>query len=82
MAQVQMEVGLSPEKIEQIRAAQKRHAAIDPGCINLTPEEIIKWHPSGGISWEERAHRMEAAGIVDPEIIPAVNTRQNMRAAS
>jgi hypothetical protein len=59
--------GLSPEQVERIKAAQKRHAAIDPGCEKLTPEEFINWHPVGGISWEERARRMKAAGIVDPE---------------
>jgi len=50
---------LSPEKIERIKAAQKRHAAFDPGCEKLTLEEFINWHPVGGISWEERGRRME-----------------------
>ena len=50
---------LSPEKIERIKAAQKRHAAFDPGCEELTLEEFINWHPVGGISWEERARRMK-----------------------
>jgi hypothetical protein len=58
--------GLSPEQVEQIKAAQKRHAAIDPGCEKLTPEEFINWHPIGGISWEERARRMKAAGVTEP----------------
>jgi hypothetical protein len=58
--------------VEQIKTAQKRHAASDPGCEKLTPEEFIKWHPVGGISWEERARKMEAAGIVDPEKAPAL----------
>ena len=71
MAQAKKETGLSPERIERIKAAQKRHAAIDPSCLNLTPEEFINWHPVGGMSWEERARRMEAAGIVDPESTPA-----------
>ena len=71
MVQALEEIGLSPERIARIRAAQKRHAIIDPGCENLTPEEVINWHPVGGISWEERARRMEAAGIVDPEKTPA-----------
>jgi len=59
--------GLSPEKVEQIKAAQKRHSLIDPGCEKLTPEEFINWHPVGGISWEERARRMKAAGIMESE---------------
>ena len=71
MEQVQKEIGLSPERIERIKAAQKRHALIDPGCEKLTPEEFINWHPVGGISWEERARRMKAAGIQDPETVPA-----------
>ena len=63
---------LSPEKIERIKAAQKRHAAVDPGCEKLTPEEFINWHPVGGISWEERARRMKAAGVADPVKAPAM----------
>jgi len=35
-----------------------------------TPEEFINWHPVGGISWEERARHMKAAGITDPEANP------------
>jgi hypothetical protein len=38
----------------------------------LTPEEFIDWHPVGGISWEERARRMQAAGITDPEKAPVL----------
>jgi hypothetical protein len=64
------EIGLSPERVERIKAAQKRHSAIDPGCANLTPEQIINWHPVGGISWEERARRMKAMGISKQEKIP------------
>ena len=60
----------SPEKIERLKAAQKRHAAFDPGCEKLTLEEFINWHPVGGISMEERARRMKAEGIIDPESEP------------
>jgi len=67
MAQRRKGSGLSPEEVERIKAAQKRSAAIDPGCENLTPEEFISWHPVGGISWEERSRRMKEAGITDPE---------------
>jgi len=70
MVQTKVDIGLSPERVERIKAAQKRHAAIDPGCEKLTPEEFIGWHPVGGISWEERARRMKAAGITDPEATP------------
>jgi hypothetical protein len=55
MAKMTKETGLSPERVKHIKAAQKKHAAIDPGCERLTPEEVINWHPVGGISWEERA---------------------------
>jgi len=72
MAQVRKDTGLSPEEAERIKAAQKRHAAIDPACVNLTPEEFINWHPVGGMSWEERAKRMKAAGVTDPEENPAL----------
>ena len=68
MVKAVKETGLSPEQAERIRAAQKRHAAVDPGCEKLTPEEFINWHPIGGISWEERARRMKAAGVVDPDL--------------
>ena len=59
MGQATTAAGLSPERVEQIKAAQKRHAAIDPACVNLTPEEFINWHPVGGLSWEERARRLK-----------------------
>ena len=65
MVKAKKDTGLSPEEVEKIKAAQKRHSAIDPGCENLTPEEFINWHPVGGISWEERAKRMEAAGVTE-----------------
>jgi len=70
MAQANTDIGLSPERLERIKAAQKRHAAVDPGCEKLPPEELINWHPVGGISWEERARRMKAAGMTDPEAHP------------
>ena len=55
------DTGLSRERIEE---AKKKHAVIDPECTNLSPEEITQWHPIGGISWEERKRRMQAAGII------------------
>jgi hypothetical protein len=70
MVKTVKETGLSPEQVERIKAAQQRHAAIDPGCEKLTPEEFIQWHPVGGISWEERARAMQAAGVTDPEQAP------------
>jgi hypothetical protein len=36
-----------------------------------TPEEFINWHPVNGMSWEERAQRMKAAGITETEEVPA-----------
>ena len=54
---------LSPKQIKKIKSAQIRHSVFDPGCEKLTPEEFINWHPVGGISWEERARLMEAAGV-------------------
>ena len=71
------ETGLSPERVERIKAAQKRHAAVDPGCEKLTLEEFINWHPVGGISWEERARRMEAAGVIDPAKTPVLSALEN-----
>jgi len=56
--------------VEQIKAAQKRHAAVDPGCEELTPDEFLNWHPVGGISWEERARRMKAAGVTEQDKSP------------
>jgi hypothetical protein len=67
MGQVKKGSGLSPDEVERIKAAQKRHSEIDPGCEKLTPEEFINWHPVGGISWEERARRMKEAGITMPK---------------
>jgi len=76
MAKARKDTGLSPEEVERIKAAQKRHAAIDPACVNLTPEEFINWHPVGGMSWDERARRMKAAGITDTERKPAIAVPQ------
>ena len=73
--------GLSPEKVEQIKAAQKRHSVIDPGCEKLTPEEFINWHPVGGISWEERAHRMKTANKAKQSNAPIVNIPETQLAA-
>jgi hypothetical protein len=63
MAMTTAKTGLSPNQVERIKAAQKSHAAFDPECTSLAPEEVINWHPVGGISWGERARRMKAAGI-------------------
>ncbi|MDR0502381.1 MAG: hypothetical protein LBH16_03560 [Treponema sp.] len=66
MEQAIKDSGLSPEMIKKIKAAQKKHKAFDPGCEKLSPDELINWHPVGGISWEERARLMKAAGIEEP----------------
>ena len=71
MAILKRDSGLSPNEVERIKAAQKKHTAIDPGCEKLLPEEIINWHPVGGMSWEERARRMKAAGVTEPKKITA-----------
>ena len=76
MERTTTEIGLSPERVERIKAAQQRHTVIDPGCADLTPEQIINWHPVGGISWEERARRMEAAGVLDHEKAPALSVSE------
>jgi hypothetical protein len=76
MVQARKDTGLSPEEVVQIKAAQKRHAVIDPGCEKLTPEEFINWHPVGGMSWEERARRMKAAGVTEPKKVKALPHRQ------
>ena len=60
MEKAKRETGLSPEEVERIKAAQIRHSAIDPYCLNLTPEEFISWHPVGGMTWEERARGLAA----------------------
>jgi hypothetical protein len=65
-AQAKKRANLSPEEVERIKAAQKRHSAFDPGCEKLTPEEFINWHPVGGISWEERARLMKERRAIDP----------------
>jgi dUTPase len=69
MARVNQAAGteLTSEQVVKIKAAQKRHALIDPGCERLSPEEFINWHPVNGMTWEERTRLMQEAGIVDPE---------------
>ena len=82
MVKTTKDSGLSPEEVERIKAAQKRHAAIDPGCEKLTPEEFINWHPVGGMSWEERAQRMKAAGVTEPKKAPAMEVAEAQLAAT
>jgi len=72
MVKAKKDTGLSPEEVEQIKAAQKRHSIIDPGCEKLTPEEFINWHPINGMSWEERARHMKEAGVTEPNKISTV----------
>ena len=69
MVQETQTIGLSPEKI---RDAQRKHTTIDPGCEKLTPEEATKWHPIGGMSWEERARLMKEAGVTEPNKVSTV----------
>jgi len=82
MVKTKKDNGLSPKEIEQIKAAQKRHSVVDPCCEKLTPNEFINWHPVGGISWEERAKRMEAAGVTKPRKIFKIKTKVQFAAAS
>ena len=67
---------LTPEKAEamkmEIRAAAKRPYTYDPDSPLLTEKQLNEFHPVGGMSWEERARRMEEAGIVDPEKTPSM----------
>jgi len=67
MEEAMKDIGLSPEQREKIKTAQKKQSYIDPGCEKLTPEEYIRWHPIGGISWEERTRLMEEAGVMEHE---------------
>jgi len=82
MVKTKKDIGLSPEEVEQIKAVQKRHSVVDPGCEKLTPEEFINWHPVGGISWEERARRMKAAGVTKSKKVSTVKTAKVQLAAA
>jgi len=82
MVKAKKDTGLSPEEVEKIKAVQKRHSVIDPGCEKLTPEEFINWHPVGGISWEERAKRMKEAGITEINKVSAKKTLEVQLATS
>jgi len=82
MAQAKKDSGLSPKQIERIKSAQNRKSIVDPGCDKLTPEEFINWHPVGGMSWEERYRRMEAAGITPPKKVPSVKVSEAQLAAA
>ena len=81
MEAAKKDIGLSPDKLERIKAAQKRQSVIDPDCEKLTPEEYINWHPVGGISWEERARLMEAAGKTEHEGIHSAEIKDPQFAA-
>jgi len=72
MAKAKKDFGLSPEQIERIKSVQNRKSIIDPDCDKLTPEEFINWHPIGGMSWEERARRMKAAGVTESKSVHSI----------
>jgi hypothetical protein len=63
MKQATKDFGMSLEAEERIRVA------IDPVCEKGMFEKGIKWHPVGGITWEERARRMQAKLREDGDIL-------------
>ncbi|GHT89084.1 hypothetical protein FACS1894137_17860 [Spirochaetia bacterium] len=58
---------LTPEQRARIRAAAKWPPVYDPECPPLTDEQLAEFRPVNGMTMEERAREMQAAGIVDPE---------------
>ncbi|GHU24266.1 hypothetical protein FACS1894172_10510 [Spirochaetia bacterium] len=58
---------LTPEQIARLDALKDRPSVYDPECPPLTDEQLAEFMPVNG-TWEERAERMKAAGIVDPEL--------------
>jgi hypothetical protein len=66
MVNVIKEIGLFPEQVKRIKAAQKRHTTIDPGCENLSPEGFIRWRPINGMTWEERTRDYAGSGDCRP----------------
>ena len=67
---------LTPEKVAamkaEIRAAAKRPYTYDPDSPLLTEKQLNEFHPVDGISLEERARRMEEAGLTIPENVPTM----------
>jgi hypothetical protein len=65
---------LTPEEQEaarlRIEAAAYRPYTPDPDCPLLTDKQLSEFHPINGMSWEERARQMKAAGVVDPDAVP------------
>ncbi|MCL2441651.1 MAG: hypothetical protein FWD14_07905 [Treponema sp.] len=74
--------GLSLKQVKRIKSVQKKQSVIDPGCEKLTPEEFINWHPIGGMSWEERAQRMKAAGILETKPSSKIEISENQLAVA
>jgi hypothetical protein len=64
--------GLTPEQLAEIREAEKRPIVFDEDCPELTDEQLAEFKPVNFETWEERARRMKAAGITDPEQVPAL----------
>ena len=58
---------LTPEQIAELDALADRPIFYDEDCPELTDEQLAEFMPVNG-TWEERAQRMKAAGIVDPEL--------------
>ncbi|GHT89080.1 hypothetical protein FACS1894137_17840 [Spirochaetia bacterium] len=58
---------LPPELGAELDAAAKWPRVYDPECPPLTDEQLAEFRPVNGMTMEERAREMHAAGIVDPE---------------
>jgi hypothetical protein len=56
----------------RLEAAAKRPYVYDPDCPLLTEKQLAEFRPANFSSMEERARAMRAAGITDPEAIPAM----------
>jgi hypothetical protein len=56
----------------EIEAAARRPYTPDPDCPLLSEKQLGEFRPVNYRSMEERARKMEAAGIVDPEKAPAI----------
>jgi hypothetical protein len=65
---------LTPEeraaKRARLEEAAKYPITFDKDCPELTDEQLAEFRPANGMSWEERARALRAAGIVDPDSPP------------
>ena len=64
--------GLTPEELAMLEKAENYPLVYDEDSPKLTPEQLAQFRPVHYATMEERARRMEAAGEIKPDEVPAM----------